>query len=448
MKNPINSILDGAGACVVIEGLDLPNNNPITDAGTGYGFGEEPIYPFPRVYSRATPEQQGRRDAALEEAKLNNYYNTDLIPGVAVHGNITAEENRRNSTWQLHGSEADRSEYAREDKLGMDDSDPGEDGIDIYESMFVYLENNCELWATNDGAVNDIQQLLAILTNSLLENQTGSVRFYVVDPVLAFVPASRPNEIKYYDFYPAKFPERYPKQPFDAEFRDDDVISWVQLANSSPFSRLEPYKTHLSNFKVNNEVFRKTDAFKNDDLDQAMAEGRVFVVNYEDFHEFNIRPAPTESVGAQLYAAIAMFAVPKGSDELKVVAIQSTQNTPENDAERAAWKANNTQDSDRPLSDVLTPADDYWSWQMAKTVFMSMYAMSSVIDHLSTHVYLGPIPVAYYRNIPRQHPLSALLDPHLMLLASNNHTGIFGGSNVLDTEGYGPADSGLLTGRY
>lgn len=432
--------------CLAVDGETLTDQNPIQDAGTGYGHRIDDVYPFPRIYSRATAAEQARRDAELNQARLDNPYNDTLLPGAVVHGNVGSPQVAHNSSWVLHGDENVRQAHAREDNIGSDDRDPGEDGIDIYESMWHYFEKNCELWATNNDAETQLQGLLAALTNNLIDNDDPSVfRLNAVDPILQFAPDGKATDVKHLDFYPP-FPERYPRQPFNDEPRNDDVFAWVQVAHGSPFYRIEPYTEHLPNFRVTNDIFRQTVPFQNDDIDQAMAEGRVFIVDFKEYHQFNLREPASQSRGARFYTPIALFAVPKGSDELKTICIQCTQDTPRNEAERQAWKENNTQPADRPLSDILTPADDYWSWQMAKNVFMSMYGMSNVIDHLSMHVYLGAIPIGFYRNIPKQHPLTAILEPHMMLLVANNHTGIFYDTGTQDFNSYGPPDKGLLTG--
>lgn len=418
--------------------------------GTGYGFEVQALYPFPKLYFRAGYEEQQRRDQELTEALEDNWYNYDLIPGAVVHGNRGAYQVQRNSSWALRGSDDNRSSFAREDQFGTgDDSDPGEDGIDIYEPLFYYFDRNWHLWLTNTQITNNITRLLSVVTENLTDGGGPNYfRINTLDPVLSLAPATRAQDIDTFDFYPP-LPDRYPRQPFDADFRNDDVIGWVQLAHATPFPRIAPYKAHLPNFKVTSEMFRRTAEFRDDDLDQAMAQGRVFVVDYKEYQGMNLRPPATNSAGGRFYTPIAMFAVPRGGGPLKLIAIQSTQHTPANEAERQAWKQNNEQPADRPLSDILTPTDDYWSWQMAKTLFMSMYAMSGVIDHLSMHVYVAPIAVGFYRSIPRQHPLRALLEPHFLSLISNNHSGIFwdtGTQMINDNHSYGQTDQGLLTG--
>lgn len=440
MENPANAF------CVAIDGEMLAEDNPLSGTGTGYGSMVDDLYPFPRIYSRSTAAEKQCRDDERTQARLNNQYNDSRLPGAVIHDDVLAPEVVRNSLWKFHGDESTRQQFAQEDLLGLgDDAEPGEDGVDVYESMWHYFEKNCDLWVNNQDAEAKLQQLLASMTEQLIDNDNPeNYRVNVVDPIIRFAPDGKPPSVDHLDYYPP-LPERYPKQPFDEEFRDDDVFAWVQQAYASPYYRLEQYTTHLANFKVTNAHFRRTEPFANDDLDQAMADGRVFIVNFEDFHEFNIRESGPESNGARLFASIAMFAVPLNSDKLKVIAIQGTQDTPRDDAERQAWKANGTQEADRPLSDVLTPADDYWSWQMAKSVFMGMYSTSSVVDHLSMHVFLGAIPVGFYRNIPKQHPLTALMETHMQELVLNNYLGIFWDSGTQEVGTYGPADKGLLT---
>ncbi len=425
---------------------EIYDHNTDNQFGTGYGHTELAIYPFPKIYHRATLKEQQLRDEELAAAKADNWYNYDLIPGAVVHGNVAADQVNNNRLWTLRGSKDNRQAFAKEDQFGRDDSDPGDSGVDIYESLFYYFDRNWELWASNTEALNNINRLLSVVTENLTDG--GGPFFFRVnplDPVLTLAPATKAKSVDTLDYYPP-LPARYPKQPFDSEFRDDDVIGWTQVAHSSPFTRIKPFTKHQANFKVNNDIFRRTADFKNDDINQAMAEGRTFIVDYKEYHQFNIRPPAENSAGGRFYTPIALFAVPRKGGALKLIAIQSTQHTPANQTERAAWKESNQQDPERPLSDIMTPTDDYWSWQMAKSLFMSMYAMSSVVDHLSMHVYIAPIAISFYRNISTQHPLRALLEPHLMELITNNHAGIFSDGGTQDPNTYGRTDQGLLTG--
>lgn len=439
------------------ESSELEEVTNIAAVGMGYCTGditvgtsntEQPVYPFPRLYHRAKAAERAFREAELDQAKIDNWFDHTILPGAVVHGNVSSPDVRRNCVWTVRGTEEQRNQFAHEADMGVDDAEPGEDAVDIFEALFPYFEKHWTLWAANPRVLKNIERLLSILAENALDGSNpDGVKLDMVDPILLFAPASRTQNVKHWDFYPDD-PARYPKPDYFDEFRDDDVVAWLQVASSSPYPRIKPYTAHQENFQVTNEMFRHTEAFKNDDLDQAMAEGRVFIVDFKETYELNLRPPATESDGGRIYTPIAMFAVPKAGGPLKTIAIQSTQHTPQTAMERMQWKLFNKQDPERPLSDILTPASDYWSWQMVKTLFLGIYCGSGVVDHLSTHVFLGAIPVAFYRNIPSQHPLAALLEPHLMSLVANNHIGIFWevDNNINDAESYDNPEHGLLTG--
>ncbi len=415
-------------------------------ASIGTSYTQLPAYPFPKLYHRSDDLEKSLRNQELEKAKIDNWFEDSVMPGAVVHANVSSPDVRQNSIWTLRGTPAQRENFAHENDLGVDDAHPAEDAIDFFEALFPYFEKNWPIWAANPRALSNISRLLSLLVENALDGSNpDQVKLGLVDHILILVPATRTNCVDHWDFYP-DIGNKYPKQPFDEEFRDDDVIAWLQVAAGSPYSRLKPYIKHQDNFQVTNEHFRQTDDFKDDDLDQAMAEGRVFVVDFKEFHPANTKPPANDSDGGRLFTPIAMFAVPKTGGPLKTIAIQSTQHTPQSTQERLLWKYLNIQDANKPLSDILTPGSDYWSWQMTKNLFMSMYAICNVVDHLSTHFFLGSIPISFYRNIPKQHPLTALLETHFMSLVTNNHLGVFWEVGTANAESYGRTDHGLLSG--
>lgn len=412
----------------------------------GTSFTQRPQYPFPSLYKNSSLAVQNKRDMELQQAKIDNWFDQDRIPGATVHGNVSSPDVLANTVWTLRGTPEEREAAAYENDLGVNDADVGDDATDVFEAAVHYLAKNWTIWITNPTALKAINKLIAMFVANVIDDDALRFKFQFIDPILIAVPETRTTNVKHWDFYPETLPEKYPRQPFDEEFRDDDVISWLQVANGSPFSRLKPYTAHQSNFKVTNTLFTKTDAFSKDNLDDAMAEGRVFVCDFKEYHEANIKPGP--GVGAYLYSPIAMFAVPKSGGALKTIAIQATQDTPQNRVEKVLWRNFNRQQADKPLSEILTPKSNYWAWQQMKSIFMTMYAGSNVVDHLSTHVYLYPVPISLYRNIPDHHPLTALLEPHLMSLVANNHAGIFSEVGFPDpvNEEYGDGTTGLLSG--
>ena len=412
--------------------------------GTAFTVREK--YPFPSLYHKASASIQSARNAELNQAKIDNWYDGDRIPGAWVHGNVTSPDVLKNMVWTLRGTEEERTATAREHDFGVNDADVGEDATDVFEAAIEYFSKNLALFVLYPSFLAKMTDLINLFVENAFDDELFRIKFQFIDPILAAVPEVNTSNIEHWNYYPDGMEETYPKQPFDAEFRDDDVISWLQLAYATPYPRIKPYKQHLDKFKVTNSMFRDVSGFGNDNLDTAMAEGRIFIVDFAEYHEANIKPHPNN--GAHFHAGMALFGVPQGSDQLKLLAIQNTQHTPQNFIQRTNWRLLNIQNSDKPLSEILTPDSNYWAWQQAKLAFMAQYAISNVIDHLSTHVYLYPLPISLYRNLPDHHPLTPLLEPHMMSLVANNHVGIFSEVGFPDPihQGYGDGTTGLLSG--
>lgn len=412
----------------------------------GTAFTQKEEYPFPTLYHHSSAEIKAQRDAELNQARIDNWYDGTRISGAWVHGNVSSPDVLNNMVWTLRGTPEDRAARAREHHMGINDADAGDDAVDIFEAAIRYFEKNIWLFVRYPSFLAKMTSLIRLFVENAFDDELFRVKFQFIDPILFAVPKVNTRNIEDWNFYPDCKEDQYPKQPFDAEFRNDDVLAWLQVASASPYSRLKPLTSAQSNFKVTNEMFRAIDGFSRDNLYDAMEEGRVFVTDFKEFHNAIIKPSPGN--GAHAYAAIAMFAVPKNGDGLKTIAIQPTQHAPKNRFERTLWRNFNIQDPNKPLSEILTPKSDYWAWQQAKLAFMVSYAGVNVIDHLSTHVYLYPLPVSLYRNIPVHHPLTALLEPHMLSLVSNNHAGIFsevGFPNIMPME-YGDGTTGLLSG--
>lgn len=412
--------------------------------GTAYTQKEE--YPFPSLYHNASSDVQAQRDAELNQAKIDNWFDDVRIPGAWVHGNVGSPDVLENMVWTLRGTPEARAARGREHHMGVNDADVGEDATDVFEAAIRYFQKNIWLFIRYPSFLAKMTALIRLFVENAFDDDLFRVKFQFIDPILAAVPQVNTKNIEDWNFYPDCMEESYPKQPFDSEFRNDDVVAWLQVAYATPYSRLKPLRSPQSNFKVTNNMFKAIDGFQNDDLNDAMADGRVFVTDFKEYHKANTNPGPHN--GAHFYAGIAMFAVPKNGGDLKTIAIQPTQHTPKNRIERTAWRTLNLQDPDKPLSEILTPKSNHWAWQQTKLAFMSMYAISNVIDHLSTHVYLYPLPISLYRNIPNHHPLTALLEPHMMSLVANNHAGIFSEVGFPDPlhMGYGDGTTGLLSG--
>ncbi|SKA73707.1 lipoxygenase family protein [Enterovibrio nigricans] len=375
------------------------------------------------------------RKDALDLARKIHRFNYTEFPGAVIHGNVGCQEIQDASAWQYRGTI-----YELEDNFGVNDHDSDFSGVRLFEATLAYWDKHID--AVIEYYQDPVGQYAAEAFSIALSNRfdgDGHIEVDVMDAVLWLLPPRKCNTVDELDFYPtfcSDHPEygqrvkQWVKPAYDDDFRNDDLIGWLMTASPTPlFNYFKPYTEHMAKFPVTNYHFNRVAGFENDDLDQAMAEGRLFYTDFEFFHDQSVAWTTLENVGGRLFAGIALFAVPSNGKGLKTVAIQPTQDHLGHGIfDPAYWSflgwagygAN-----PRPPSKIITPADNYWAWQMAKNSITTMTSMAGVVDHLSTHIYLGPIPVAYFRNITEKHPLRALLDTHLMALVTNNHAGVF-----------------------
>ncbi len=142
-------------------------------------------------------------------------------------------------------------------------------------------------------------------------------------------------------------------------------------------------------FPVNDGHFRSGRDFQEDSLQQAIGEGRVYVVDYAmlDVLEGGHHPQQPKYVTAPR----VMLAVPRGGRSLLPIAIAAGR-------------------GDAPL---WTPRDG-WAWQIAKqAVRVADGCHQELLSHLGfTHLVIESFVVATRRCLSEKHPLYALLDPH------------------------------------
>ncbi len=423
-----------------------------SDSGSNEGTiggatGELPKFPSSSLPQHSDNSALTARQDEIVEAQNVNWFAYDKLDGAVVHGNMEAQDLLDNTKWMLKGTDEERAQHAHEDDFGVDDAHPGENAIDIYEAVPQYVAKNFLAFIEAPNIISALLRMLALIFENIFNGDFSQLKFEIIDPVLIGLPARKALNEEELNFFPDD-DQRYPKPTYYHDYRDDDLMGWLQVAPMAPlYKHLSLYTEHLTNFPVTNEMFKQVSHFRQDDLEQAMLDKRVFIANYNNFHPQTTAEKPNQAYGATLNAALALFAIPKNGGSLKIIAIQPTQN---NQPSNFLWWLNRTfgvNDNNNPWSRILTPADDYWTWQMAKNTVTTMSSMSGVVDHLSTHLYLGPIPIAFYRNIPSHHPLAALLDTHLMSLVGNNFTGIFKdvGTNFSSVD-FGDGYHGLLTG--
>ncbi|KXF80702.1 lipoxygenase family protein [Enterovibrio coralii] len=396
------------------------------------------------------------RARALVKARGDNTYEYLELPGAVVHGNVTCDDVQNAKIWRHRGA-LDELEY----NFGVDDASEYFSGVRLFEGTIAYIEKNFWTIVTSEGIAAKISKLLTAVYSQWVDSPEV-ISIEIMDPILVLLPSRKCNNLQELDFYPTfctthpYYEDRikqWPRAPYDRDHQSDDLVSWLVTATPTPvFNYLKPFTAHQSNFPITNEQFRRAPGFELDDLDQAMAQGRLFLLDFKDFHKETVAARNWDNWGARLHAGITLFAIPQGSKQLKTVAIQPTQ-TPQHSGfwEDIGWfflGIFGYGGNKNPPSKIITAGDNYWAWQMAKSSVTTMLSMAGVVDHLSTHVYLGPIPIAYFRNITEYHPLRPLLDTHLMALVTNNHTGIFevGATLAGQPATYGNPFNGLLTG--
>ncbi|WP_141733836.1 lipoxygenase family protein [Oligoflexus tunisiensis] len=173
-------------------------------------------------------------------------------------------------------------------------------------------------------------------------------------------------------------------------FDDRDFTEYF-LSGMNPLLIERVKELDLQKFPVSDHHLQAVPGFATDTLDQALAAGRLFIIDYEALS--SLEPG-THPYGAKLvYAPIILFAVHPETDELHVIAIQTGQ--------------------DPSVYPIFTPSAT-WSWTAAKLVCKSADGnYHEFVSHLGmTHLLIEPIIVATYRQLPRIHPIHCLLVPH------------------------------------
>jgi arachidonate 15-lipoxygenase len=208
------------------------------------------------------------------------------------------------------------------------------------------------------------------------------------DPDLGVAQANkRPQSFtEYYELFKHfSLPEGADQILNDAEFADYFVAGLNPLMIRTMTEI--PAKLNLTR-----ELFAEHPAFAQDDLDQALAEGRLFIVDYEVLTA--LEPGVHPDQPKYVYAPIVVLALPRGSDDLEVIGVQTGQ--------------------DKGQYPIVTPRSGSWDWLIAKTIVKtSDINYHEVASHLGlTHLVIDPIVVSTYRQLSDKHPLHQLLAPH------------------------------------
>ncbi len=186
-------------------------------------------------------------------------------------------------------------------------------------------------------------------------------------------------------------------------FQQDEVFAYMQVAGFNPLM-IQRVNSPGDRFPVTEEHYQGVMG-SDDSLAAAGTEGRLYLTDYGILEGAINGTYPNEQ--KYLYAPLALFALPKGSDDsrlLQTVAIQCGQ----------------TPGPDYP---IITPKSSKYAWLFAKTIVLIADAnYHEPVSHLGrTHLFVGPFVMTTHRQLPANHPLSLLLRPHFEgTLAINN----------------------------
>jgi arachidonate 15-lipoxygenase len=177
-------------------------------------------------------------------------------------------------------------------------------------------------------------------------------------------------------------------------FQDDEVFAYMRVAGYNPVM-IERVTSLSDRFPVKDEQYQAVMG-SDDSLAAAGQEGRLYLADYGILDGAINGTYPHEQ--KYVYAPLALFALPKGSDSarlLRPVAIQCGQ----------------TPGPDYP---IITPNSGKYAWLFAKTVVQIADAnVHEAVTHLArTHLFVGTFVMATHRQLPVSHPLSLLLRPH------------------------------------
>lgn len=271
--------------------------------------------------------------------------------------------------------------------------------------------------AANHAAIGMKQQGLRGALRELIEGlelaNPKSSLFASAVKAAEHSPRSRPDHYDEYHRYFARFEEppllaALRRRPQDADL----FFAWQRIAGANPMM-IERISAIPDDLEVDQAVFARTAVGQ---LDGALAEGRIYLADYRVLA--GVRTGLHVDMPKYLSAPKALYVVDHASQDLTPVAIQVTP----------------TPDPEHP---VLTPADG-WRWRMAKACAQSADAnVHEAVVHLArTHMVMEAVGVSMHRQLAPNHPLYALLDPHLELTFAINNAAkstLIGPGGVVDT---------------
>jgi len=224
---------------------------------------------------------------------------------------------------------------------------------------------------------------------TVAETITEDVLVDLVQIIVKLGTASgRPSSLEDYN----QLFQLIPLPPISGNFRDDAVFAAMRVAGPNPVM-IERMKAPDVRLPITEEQYQSVMGTQ-DSLNAAIADGRLYLADYSVFDGALNGSFPAAQKFS--YAPLALFAIPRGGESLKPVAIQCSPHP----------GANNP---------ILLPQDGD-NWLIAKTIVQVADAnFHEAVSHLGrTHLFVEPFVLATHNQLSPTHPLFILLTPHFV----------------------------------
>ena len=226
----------------------------------------------------------------------------------------------------------------------------------------------------------------------------------IVEQILYLPLNFRPRSIKAYnDLF-----QIIPLPKFALTFRSDELFALQRIAGQNPvvIRRIQWTPDWAKRFPVTNAQYKAVMG-DDDSLKDASDDNRLYVCDYQ------------ESLGNAMAGDFPFERQKYINAPLLLLALNAADRS---DIRAVAIQAGQEPGVEHP---IITP-DCEWNWQIAKTIVQnsdcndSEYYRHLGLAHLLTEAFI----IATYRQLPRQHPLYALLTPHFQGTLFTNNTAV------------------------
>jgi len=237
----------------------------------------------------------------------------------------------------------------------------------------------------NHSITGVLDQIQLLLSGQHLKDQG---QFRANDPWGSpLTPSGRPKAVSDFD---ALF-RHLDRPPVMETWNDDGWFARMRVAGPNPML-LRGITELPSTFPVTEAQFARS-AVVGDTLAKALAEGRLFLLDYRLIGEVVVDSPAVDGTHKYTPTPLALFGVRPDAGELYPIAIQAGQD---------------------PSQFAIVTPDDYWPWRKAKTAVQVADAnYHELIVHLGrTHLVAGAVALATYHHFAPAHPVWVLLTPH------------------------------------